>query len=137
MSTADNPPVLHMLCGKIASGKSTLAAELAAAPGTVLVSEDVWLAALYPDTLLTLKDYVRCSQRLRDAMGPHVTALLGAGLSVVLDFPANTRGQRRWFKEIIESTGVAHALHVLDVSDEVCLARLRAQYLGRSPVRRD
>lgn len=27
------PATLHLLCGKIASGKSTLAAELSAAPG--------------------------------------------------------------------------------------------------------
>lgn len=41
-----DPPTLHMLCGKIASGKSTLAARLSATPGTVLVSEDAWRTAL-------------------------------------------------------------------------------------------
>lgn len=32
------PATLHLLCGKIASGKSTLAAELSAAPGCVVIS---------------------------------------------------------------------------------------------------
>ncbi|WP_246504100.1 ATP-binding protein [Plastoroseomonas arctica] len=32
---------LHLLCGKIASGKSMLAAQLAARPGTLLVSETI------------------------------------------------------------------------------------------------
>ena len=41
-----DPPVLHMLCGLISSGKSTLAARLAAEPGTVLITEDDWLADL-------------------------------------------------------------------------------------------
>lgn len=120
-------PTLHILCGKIASGKSTLAARLAARPGTVLVVEDAWLDALFADELLSLEDYARCSARLRGIMGPHVSALLGAGVSVVLDFAANTCGQRRWLKGLVEATGVSHNLHFLDVSDDVCLARLRAR----------
>lgn len=120
-------PELHILCGKIASGKSTLAARLSAKPDTVLITEDAWLDALFGEELQTREDYVSCSRRIKAAMKPHVSTLLRAGVSVVLDFPANTRGQRRWFKEIIETTGVAHVMHVLDVSDEVCLARLRAR----------
>ena len=120
-------PELHILCGKIASGKSTLAARLSAKPDTVLVTEDAWLDALFGDELQTREDYVSCSRRIKAAMKPHVMALLRAGVSVVLDFPANTPGQRRWFKEIIEATGAAHVLHVLDVPDEICLARLRAR----------
>lgn len=38
-------PTLHMLCGKIAAGKSTLAAELGDANGTVIIAEDEWLNA--------------------------------------------------------------------------------------------
>ncbi|MDG4650391.1 ATP-binding protein [Roseibacterium sp. SDUM158017] len=120
-------PELHILCGKIASGKSTLAARLSAKPDTVLITEDAWLNALFGEEMQTREDYVSCSRRIKAAMKPHVTTLLRAGVSIVLDFPANTPGQRRWFREIIETTGVAHVLHVLDVSDEVCLARLRAR----------
>jgi len=40
-------PVLHLLYGKIASGKSTLSAKLGASPGTVIFSEGYWLAALF------------------------------------------------------------------------------------------
>lgn len=121
------PPSLHILCGKIASGKSTLSARLEAQTGTVLVAEDAWLNALFADELKSLDDYVRCSAKLRDVMGPHVVALLDAGVSVVLDFAANTRGQRRWFKDIAETSGVSPILHFLDVPDDVCLARLRAR----------
>ncbi len=122
-----NQPTLHILCGKIASGKSTLAARLGAHPGTVVIAEDTWLEALFADKLQSLEDYVRCSTRLRGVMGPHVAALLDANVSVVLDFAANTHGQRRWLKEIVEATGVSHNLHFLDLSDEVCLARLQAR----------
>lgn len=122
-----NQPSLQILCGKIASGKSTLAARLGAQTGTVLVAEDTWLDALFAGELQSLEDYVACSAKLRSVMGPHVAALLDAGVSVVLDFAANTRGQRRWFKDIAEAAGVLHNLHFLDVSDDVCLARLRAR----------
>ena len=123
-------PTLHLLCGKIASGKSTLAARLAQAPTTVLIAEDDWLHALFADDMSSLSDYVRCAARLRVAMAPHVAALLDAGLSVVLDFPANTRETRAWMRGLLDRTGAPHVLHVLDASDSACLARLRARNAG-------
>ncbi|WP_298956919.1 ATP-binding protein [uncultured Methylobacterium sp.] len=120
-----NNTVLHLVCGKIAAGKSTLAACLGAAPGTILVREDPWLAGLYPGEQNSLADYVRNSGRLRSVMGPHLVAALRTGLSVVLDFPANTPGSRAWMRSLFQEAGVAHRLHYLDVSDEVCKARLR------------
>ena len=115
---------LHMVCGKVAAGKSTLAADLAATDGTALIAEDAWLAALYGDQMSSLQDYVRFSARLRSIMGPHVASLLQAGLSVVLDFPANTRQTRLWMREIVETAGAAHQLHVLTTPDALCLERL-------------
>ena len=121
---------LHLLCGKIAAGKSTLAAELAAAPGTVLVSEDDWLDALFAEELSSAADYVRCASRLRAAMGPHITSLLNAGVSVVLDFPANTIETRAWMRGILESTDASHRLHLLTTPDALCLERLRQRNAG-------
>ena len=69
-------PMLHLLCGKIASGKSTLAAQLAAQDATVLLAEDAWLLGLYADQMSSPADYVRCSASLRAVMAPHVAALL-------------------------------------------------------------
>lgn len=117
-------PTLHMICGKIAAGKSTLAARLAAAPATVLVSEDYWMSRLYGEELKTVADYVRLSARLRKAMGGHLASLLRVGVSVVLDFPANTIANRQWMRTIFEEAGTAHRLHVLDLPDEICRARL-------------
>ena len=58
-------------------------------------------------------------------MGPHVVALLKAGLSVVLDFPANTPLTRGWMRGIFEEAKAAHELHFLDLTDEACKRRLR------------
>ena len=123
-------PTLHLLCGKIAAGKSTLAKQLAAAPGTLLISEDHWASHLFKDELKTLEDYRVYSARLRAAMGPHVVAVLKAGLSVVLDFPANTVASRRWMRGIADEARCEAVLHVLDPPDAVCLARLRARNAG-------
>lgn len=124
---ASNPPTLHMLCGKIASGKSTLARRLADADSTVPLVEDEWLKPLFGDELKTLKDYGRCTRKLRAAMAPHVSALLNANVSVVLDFAANTPGQRAWMRGLLDASGAAHLMHVLNVSDAKCLGRLRAR----------
>lgn len=118
-------PTLHLICGKIAAGKSTLTARLGAEPHTVTVAEDAWLARLYPGEQNSLEDYLRNSTRLRSAIAPHLVALLHAGLSVVLDFPANTLASRAWMRTLIDAAGTAHQLHYLEASDETCKARLR------------
>ena len=116
---------LHMLCGKVAAGKSTLTNRLAETPGTVLLNEDQVLPRLFPGEITTVAAYARCAARLREAIGPHVEALLHAGVSVVLDFPANTLTSRSWMRSLFEAAQADHRLHYLDVADEVCKARLR------------
>jgi broad-specificity NMP kinase len=72
-----------MVCGKIGAGKSTLTRRLAAAPNTVLISEDDWLTRLYPNEIHVIADYVRCAGRLRHAMAGHVVIHGIHGLHVV------------------------------------------------------
>ena len=122
---SDHTPTLHMLCGKIASGKSTLAASLVRGNGAVLIAEDEWLSALFRDEMTSITDYVRCTSKLRGVMGPHVVALLNAGVSVVLDFPANIVETRSWMRGVLDQTTASHVLHVLRTSDADCLDRLR------------
>ena len=117
-------PTLYLVCGKIAAGKSTLASHLAARPATLLISEDHWTSNLFADDLQTIDDYARLSARLRAAMGPHVVDILQRGLSVVLDFPANTVARRHWMRSLIDQAKVDHELHLLDVPDAVCKRRL-------------
>lgn len=119
------PATLHMVCGKMAAGKSTLARKLEQAPNTVLVSEDTWLSHLFGDSMSSSTDYVTYAAKLRAAMGPHIAALLNAGVSVVLDFPANTVDSRAWMRSVLDQTTAQHLLHVLLPDDAICLARLK------------
>ncbi len=116
-----------MLCGKIAAGKSTLAAQLAEETGAVLMSEDHFLAKLYPGEIGTLDDYVRCARRLREAIGPHIAELLRGGVSVVLDFQANTPSARSWMRQLFEAANAHHQLHYLEAPDALCKTRLAAR----------
>lgn len=118
---------LHMVCGLICAGKSTLCASLSEQPDTVLISEDSWLSALYGPEMETIADYVTYSQRLQTILTPHIQHLLGAHINVVLDFPANTLPQRAWFRGLIDSTGSPHTLHLLDVPADICKQRLTAR----------
>lgn len=117
-------PTLHFLCGKMAAGKSTLARELAERHGAVLISEDIWLQRLYPDEIGTFEDYLKYSRRLKLVVAPHAADLLRAGLSVVLDFPANVPVTRGWIRSIFERAEANHLLHWIDSPDEACLERL-------------
>jgi predicted kinase len=123
------PVTLHLLCGKVAAGKSTLARTLAG-DGALLVAQDPWMAQLYPTELRTIEDYLKLSARLRAAMTPHLVDLLRAGLSLVLDWPANTVASRRWMRGLAEAGGANAQLHWLDVPDRQCLARLDARNAG-------
>lgn len=115
---------LHFFCGKAGAGKSTRAKALAESAQAILISEDVWLMRLYGDEMKDFDDYKRLSVRLKAVIGPLAIDLLRAGNDVVLDFPANTRATRAWFRSVFEAAGAAHTLHFLDSPDATCLAQI-------------
>jgi len=63
-------------------------------------------------------------------MEPHIVNILHQGLSVVLDFPANTVSNRSWMRLLITQANVAHELHLLDVPDAICKRRLHERNAG-------
>jgi predicted kinase len=116
---------LFVFCGKMAAGKSTLARTLAEREHAVLLEQDAFVAALFPGLITDLASYVEYAGRLTTALTPHIRALLTMGVSVVLDFPGNTRSQRAWFRTLVEGTGAALVLHYVDVRDDLCKRQLR------------
>jgi len=116
---------LIFFCGKMAAGKSTLAKQLAARERALLLNQDQLLERLFPGAVLDVASYIKYSSRLNSAIGPHVSALLALGTSVVLDFPGNTRPQRAWFRELFEQAGADHELHFIDAPEALCKRQLR------------
>ena len=123
-------PKLIFLCGKMAAGKSTLARDLADRENAVLLIQDDFLDALFAGEITDIQGFVKRSSRLKNALTPHVCAPLSRGVSVVLDFPGNTRAQRAWFRELIERADVGHELHFVNASDALCKSQLRDRSKG-------
>jgi predicted kinase len=126
---SDNAKLLF-LCGKMAAGKSTLSRELAERENAVLLVQDEFLERLFPGEIVDIPGYVKYSSRLNDALEPLICSLLSRGISVVLDFPGNTRSQRAWFRHLLEVSGADHELHFIDVSDDVCKRQLNERSNG-------
>ncbi|WP_236717328.1 AAA family ATPase [Acidihalobacter prosperus] len=118
---------LIFFCGKMGAGKSTLAKTIADEIHAVLLVEDEWLAALYPNQIATLGDYAQYAGRLKPLIGPLVQSILTAGTDVVMDFPANTVAQRAWFRTLFTAAKAPHSLVFVDMSDETCLKRIEAR----------
>jgi predicted kinase len=115
---------LHFICGKAASGKTTLARELAARHGAVVFVEDEWLTLLEA-RIDSLADFALHARRLRAALARHASQLLALDISVVFDFAGNTPEDRAWVRAIFEGAGAAHRLHVITAADALCKSRLR------------
>jgi predicted kinase len=118
-------PKLIFMCGKMAAGKSTLARTLAERERAVVLVQDELLGTLFPNEIVDIPAFLDRSSRLTTALTPHICALLSRGLSVILDFPANTQRQRAWFRELIERAHVEHELHFIDASDALCKRQLK------------
>ena len=120
-------PKLVFFCGKMASGKSTLAKQLAEREDAILFSQDALVEALFPGLVVNVASYLEYAGRINRMLAPHVVSILSKGVSVVLDFPANTRNQRAWFRGILDATGADHELHYLDTPVAICKAQLKAR----------
>jgi predicted kinase len=116
--------VLIFFCGKMGAGKTTRSREIAQARNAVWVSEDEWLEALYPQKIASLEDYIEYSALLRPPMKKIVQSILKVGTDVVMDYPANTIQQRKWFRSIFSEIQAPHELIYIDLPNDVCLDRI-------------
>lgn len=80
---------------------------------------DCILERLFPGEIVVIPSSVTYSARIRDALAPHICSLRSMGISVVLDFPANTRNQRSWLYQLCLKSGAEHELHFIDAPDDV------------------
>ncbi|CAB1057737.1 hypothetical protein D1BOALGB6SA_2492 [Olavius sp. associated proteobacterium Delta 1] len=121
---------LIFFCGKMGSGKSTKSHKIAREMGAVLLSEDEWLAAIYPDEIINFDSYLKYSSRIKPLLKSHVRNILNTGVTVVMDFPANTKNQRQWFKEIYSEHKIPHKLVYLEASDQLCLKQIEQRRIA-------
>lgn len=115
---------LYFFCGKMGAGKTTESKSVAISQNAVLVSEDEWLSVLYPNQIDTFEDYLQYSSRLKPLIYAHVANILKAGTNVVMDFPANTEKQRKWYIDLSRDVGAQNKLIYLKASDDLCLRQI-------------
>ena len=116
---------LVLFSGKMGAGKTTYSKLITEELNAILLSEDEWLAALYPQKILSLQDYLYYSNLLKPQMKKLVQSILLSGKDVVMDFPANTPSQRAWFNGIFSEVHAPHRLIFIDVANDVCLERIQ------------
>jgi predicted kinase len=123
--TADNrlQPRLVLLCGLPASGKTTLARELADAYGAVRLNPDEWESALDVDPFDE-----GFQTRLEGQFWGLTQRLLTLGTSVILDWGFWARSERDEIREVARSLGVAVELRFLDAPYEELVRRVVARH---------
>jgi predicted kinase len=112
-------PRLVLLCGLPASGKTTLARELADAYGAVRLNPDEWESALDVDPF---DDGFQT--RLEAAFWELTQRLLVLGTSVVLEWGFWARSERDEKREAARTLGVAVELRFLDAPYEELVRRV-------------
>ena len=122
---------LTFLCGKMGAGKSTKSKVLALQKNAVIISEDDWLSSLYPNQITSFADYIKYSGQLKPLVKTHVQNILGVGTHVVMDFPANTKSQRKWLLELASEINAKHELIYLDLSDEDCIKQIAQRRISQ------
>ncbi len=115
---------LYFFCGKMGAGKSTKSKQLAINHQAVLLSEDEWVSSLYPNQIASFEDYLTFSAQLKPLLKKHVQNILSVGTDVVMDFPANTQKQRKWFLDLASEINASHQLIYLNRSNEQCLRQI-------------
>lgn len=121
-----------MFSGKMGAGKSTKSKQVSQERNAVLISEDEWLSKLYPNQITSFDDYMHYSSLLKPLVKSHILDILKTGTSVVMDFPANTVKQRKWFKELIIEANAPNELIYLNVSNDICLKQIEKRRLERT-----
>jgi len=106
------------------AGKSTQSKKISCEPKTILLSEDEWLGAIYPEEINDFNSYLAYSSRIKPLLKNHVQNILNSGISVVMDFPGNTVNQRLWLKQIASEHDFPHMLIYIKASDKLCLEQI-------------
>lgn len=106
------------------AGKSTRSKEIEQTENAVLFSEDEWLEKLYPNQINDFDDYLSYAKLIKPLLKEHIQRILKVGSNVVLDFPGNTKTQRKWLLSVASEINANHQLIFLNISDDKCLKQI-------------
>ncbi len=117
---------IHLMCGLVAAGKTTLARRLAGDLPAVRLSRDEWMIRLYGlphDDPAYIAKLEPCTELLWDV----AFEIVAAGSDVILDWNFWSRKRRAEARRRSETAGFPVQLHWLDVPVEEVVARASAR----------
>ena len=133
--------MIHLICGPIGAGKTTLAHSLAKKYNAIRFSEDEWLSRLYvadaPEGLMqqpaeAIAEWASTRyQRCRVQIDLLIRPLLAQGISVVLDGAAANKEQRDLIRQKALNYQVGFQLYYVDANSECRKERVFQRNIDR------
>ena len=113
---------VYLICGKLCCGKTTYSQKICAENDAVLLSVDEMILTVFGQNCGAKHDeYVNNAKKylLNKSL-----ELIDKNINVVLDWGFWTRKEREFAKDFYKSRGIDCELHYIDISDDVCKARI-------------
>lgn len=115
---SSSSPLVHLICGPTAAGKSTYANALKNKTGAILFSIDDWMTSLFAPDLKNPMDWQWISERVlrcENRMLLTACSLAEAGVSSILEISLQRAEKRAEVATTIRESGSILQTHFLDV----------------------
>jgi len=123
-----DPPILHLVCGMIGAGKTTLARTIEQTTGAIRFSPDEWLLALMQD-VHDRGEMDRMRDNVEALQWTTARSLLTRGVDVVLENGFWHRRERLEYRTSGRALGARVVLHLLDPPRDELVRRVAARNL--------
>jgi predicted kinase len=115
---------VHMICGFVGAGKTTLARSIERETGGVRFSIDEWMITLYGHHM-SRAEFSRREANCKSVIWQLCRRLLSLGIDVILDCGFWKRAERDEYRRLATEAGCRSRLYFLDVPEGELQERLR------------